>query len=209
MKTPTIEECHELFHQYHVPGTVRSHCITVFQVASFLSQELKKKNYPLNPDIIKPFAYLHDFMKAVVLERLTDPPYNYNPTEEEIKMHQHLRKQYPQMSETKVAYLILKDQYPEFAKLFLELDELTQNPHAQVSQEAKFIHYVDWRVLGNKVVPMQERLDYIHKRYGHWIQKRNIDWEATKKEQFDYEANIFKHLPFKADELAQHINIKL
>ncbi len=207
MITPTIPECEQLFDQYKVPGTVRSHCRTVCKVASFLAHELQKHNYPLNTPIIPPFALLHDFMKAVVLERLTDPPYNYQPTEEEIKMHQQLRKQYPNMSETKVTSLILKDKYPQFANLFLELDELTRNPNANVSEEAKFIHYVDWRVLHNKVVPMSQRLEYIYSRYGHWIKSKNIDWQATTQEQFDYEHNLFKHLPFKPDEL--HLHVKL
>jgi len=207
MDTPTLKECEELFNQYKVPGTVKAHCTAVLQVASFLAEELQKKSYPLNPQIIKPFALLHDFMKAVVLERLTDPPYNYQPTGEEIEMHKHLRVTYPNMSETKVTNLILKEKYPQFAQLFLELDELTRNPLAEVSEEAKFIHYVDWRVLHNKVVPMQERLDYIYNRYGNWIKKRNIDWEATKQEQFAYEQKIFKHLPFKPNEL--HLHVKL
>jgi len=207
MITPTIPECEELFKEYYVPGTVRAHCQTVLQVASFLADELHKKKYPLNSSTVKPLALLHDFMKAVVLERLTDPPYNYQPTKEEIEMHQKLRKQYPHMSETTVTHLLLKDKYRQFAQLFLELDELTTNPHAKVSEEAKFIHYVDWRVLGNKVVPLSERMAYIYNRYGHWIKKKNLDWQAIKQEQFDYEQNIFKHLPFKPDEL--HLHIKL
>ena len=207
MNTPTISQCEELFKEYHVPGTVRAHCHAVFKVACFLAEELEKKKYPINIEIIKPFALLHDFMKVVVLERLTDPPYNYQPTTEEIKMHQQLRKQYPNMSETKVTNLLLKEKYPQFAQLFLELDELTRNPHAKVSEEAKFIHYVDWRVLHNKVVPMSERLEYIYNRYGHWINKKNLDWEQIKQEQFDYEHNLFKHLPFKPDELGLHIKL--
>lgn len=203
MKLPTFTNCHALFEQYKVPGTVKEHCITVHQVATFLAEELVQKKYPLRLDIVKPFSLLHDFMKAVVLERLTDPPYNYKPTIEEMEMHQKLREQYKGLSETKVAHLLLKDDYPEFAQLFLELDELTRDPHAQVSEEARFIHYVDWRVLGNKVVPLPQRMDYIYARYGHWIKKKNIDWEAAKQEQFDYERKIFNCLPFKAEELGK------
>ncbi len=208
MNTPTIQECEELFDQYKVPGTVRAHCHAVFTVASFLANELQKVNYPLNKNIIKPFALLHDFMKAVVLERLTDPPYNYQPSPEELEMHHSLRQKYPNMSETKVTYLLLKDKYPEFAQLFVELDELTRNPHAKVSEETKFIHYVDWRVLHNKVVLLQQRLEYIYNRYGHWIEKKNIDWRATTQEQFAHEHKLFKHLPFKPDELHKYVQLE-
>lgn len=203
MNLPTLLHCHALFDQYRVPGTVKEHCNTVHKVATFLAEELVQKKYPLRLEIVKPFSLLHDFMKAVVLERLTDPPYNYQPTKEELQMHQQLREKYKGLSETKVAHLLLKDEFPEFAQLFLELDELTRNPHAPVSEETKFIHYVDWRVLGNKVVPLPERMNYIYDKYGHWIEKKNIDWDAAKQEQFDYERKLFNCLPFKAEELGE------
>ena len=62
-------------------------------------------------------------------------------------------------------------------------------------------------VLGNKIVPLQERIEYIFKKYGKWIQKNNIDWEATQQEQFDYEQQIFKHLPFTPEELARQVTL--
>ncbi len=205
MKTPTIPECLELFEKYHVPGTVRAHCTTVFKVASYLAEALVQQGYPLQLEVVKPFALLHDFMKAVVLERLTDSPYNYTPTAAEAAMHQRLRQLYAGKSETQVAHLILQEKYPEFASLFLELDHLTRDSDATVSEETKFIHYVDWRVLGNKVVPLAERMAYIYQRYGLWIEKRNIAWDKVKQEQIEYEQHIFKHLPFTPEELGQQV----
>ncbi len=206
MNLPTLPQCHELFEQYQVPGTVREHCKTVHQIAAFLAQELLKQGYPLRLEIIKPFSLLHDFMKAVVLERLTDPPYNYKPSAEEVQMHQILRKQYAGKSETEVAYLLLKEKWPEFAALFLELDELTKNPRAPVREETKFVHYVDWRVMGNSIVPLKERMAYIWERYGRWIKQQNIDWEASKQEQREYEAKIFKLLQYKPEDLKQEFS---
>lgn len=203
---PSLSQCSELFEKYKVPGTVKVHCQTVHTVAVFLAEKLVEKGFPLRLEIVKPFSLLHDFMKAVVLERLDSPPYHYTPAPEEAKMHQRLRKQYSGKSETYVAYLILKDQYPEFARLFLELDQLTQNPLASVSEETAFIHYVDWRILGNKVVPLQKRMEYIYERYGKWILKNNIDWSASRQEQFNYEQKIFKHLNFLPDQLGEQMN---
>ncbi len=207
MKTPTLPQCYALFDEYHVPGTIRTHCNAVFQVTSFLAEKLVESEYPLKVEIVKPFALLHDFMKAVVLERLTDPPYNYTPTAAEAAMHQRLRTQYAGKSETFAAYSILNQEYPEFAALFLELDELIRNPNATVSEETKFIHYVDWRVLGNKIVPLKERIEYIFQKYGKWITQKNIDWKTVQQEQFDYEQQIFKHLAFTPEELAQQVSL--
>ncbi len=207
MKTPTLPQCQDLFQQYKVPGTVRVHCETVHKVAVFLAEKLVEKDYPIRLEIVKPFSLLHDFMKAVVLERLDSPPYNYAPTAEELEMHAKLRQQFAGKSETTVAYLILQKKWPEFATLFQELDQLTHNPQANVQEETKFIHYVDWRVLGNKVVPLKERMDYIYDKYGPWIQRKNIDWDAAKQEQFEYERKLFNHLPFKAEELGEKVKL--
>ena len=207
MNLPTLPDCQALFDQYQVPGTVRVHCQTVHTVAVFLAEKLIERGYPLDLNIVKPFSLLHDFMKAVVLERLDDPPYNYQPTAAEVQMHQQLRQQYAGKSETYVAYLVLKEKYPEFARLFLELDELTRNPHHPVQEETKFVHYVDWRVLGNKVVPLKERMEYIYKRYGKWIRKKKIDWEAAKQEQQEYEGKLFNQLSFRPEELAEKVKV--
>lgn len=207
MKLPTGQQCQNLFEKYKVPGTVKEHCKTVHTVAVFLAQELMKKGYPLRLEVVKSFSLLHDFMKAVVLERLTDPPYNYKPTKKEIEMHQQLRQQYKGYSETYVSSLLLRDEFPEFALLFLELDELTRNPQAQVHEETKFIHYVDWRILGNKVVPLAVRMEYIYKRYGRWISEKNIDWEAAKQEQLDYEEKLFHRLSFQPEELGEKVKL--
>ncbi len=207
MNLPTLQHCQELFEQYKVPGTVKEHCKTVHKVAIFLAGELQREGYPIKVEVIAPFSLLHDFMKAVVLERLTDPPYNYQPTPDEVQMHQKLREQYKGHSETYVTYLLLKEEFPEFAHLFLELDGLTRNPKAEVSEETRFIHYVDWRVLGNKVVPLAQRMNYIYERYGHWIRKRNINWEDVQQEQYDYERKLFNHLLFTAEELGEKINL--
>ena len=71
-------------------------------------------------------------------------------------------------------------------RFFLELDEITRNPHAQVCEETRFIHYIDWRILENKIVPMQQRIEYIYEKYGPWLRQQNINWPEMKQEQFQY-----------------------
>ncbi len=158
MNYPSIQECRGLFEEYKVPGTIKAHCEAVHKVAMFIAEELVKNKlnneFKINVELISSFSLLHDFMKAVVLERLDDAPYFYTPTLEEREMHHQLRQKFAGMSETKASFLILKDKYPQFAALFLELDELTRNPKARTSDEARLVHYVDWRILGNKIVPL-------------------------------------------------------
>lgn len=208
MNYPSIEECRGLFEEYKVPNTIKTHCEAVHKVATFMAEELAKNKlnheFKINVQLISSFSLLHDFMKAVVLEKLGDAPYFYTPTLEEREMHHQLRQKFVGMSETKASFLILKDKYPQFAALFLELDELTRNPKAQTSDEARLVHYVDWRILGNKIVPLQERMKYIYERYKSWIIKNNLNWNEIVTDQQEYEHKLFNQLPFKSDELQNY-----
>lgn len=210
MDYPSLQECRGLFERYKVPGTIRTHCEAVHKVATFIAEELTKQpqnGFNIDAKLIGSFSLLHDFMKAVVLERLGDAPYFYTPTLEEKEMHQQLRQKFAGKSETKAAFLILNEKYPSFAALFLELDELTRNPKAKTSNEARLVHYVDWRVLGNKIVPLQERMKYIYQRYGEWIKKNHLNWGEIVKDQEEYERKLFNQLPFNPDELQNYVKI--
>ncbi len=211
MNYPSLQECRGLFEEYKVIGTIKTHCETVHKVTTFMAEELNNNRlqhgFKIDANLVSSFSLLHDFMKAVVLERLGDAPYFYTPTLDEREMHQQLRQKFAGMSETKASFLILKDKYPQFAKLFLELDELTRNPKAQTSDEARLVHYVDWRILGNKIVPLQERMKYIYNRYKEWILKNNLEWDELVKEQQEYEHKLFNQLPFKPDKLGELVQL--
>src|SRR3989338_528070 len=208
MNLPTPQQCEQLFVEYKVPrDTIYAHCQAVQKVAMFLAENLIKQGYPLHIVIVRPLALLHDFMKVVVLERLLPPLYPHHTLPEETAMHQQIRKRFKGKSETYAAYTILKEKYPEFALLFLGLDKLTRNPAAIVPEEVHFIHYVDWRVLETRIVSMGERLTYIWNRYHHWMEENQIDWEATKEKQFQYEQKIFNHLAFLPAQLAENVKL--
>ncbi|MBI4980761.1 hypothetical protein HZC30_04370 [Candidatus Woesearchaeota archaeon] len=211
MNYPSLQECRGLFEEYKVPGTVKTHCEAVHKAATFIAEELAKSRpapgFKIDVELVSSFSLLHDFMKAVVLERLGDAPYYYTPTVEEKEMHQQLRQRFAGKSETKAAFLLLNKKYPQFAALFLELDELTRNPNAAASDEARLVHYIDWRILGNKIVPLQERMKYIYQKYKEWIIKNNLNWPEMVKDQEEYERKLFNQLPFNSDDLQNYVKI--
>ncbi len=207
MRLPTKEECEKLFEQYKVPAHIRKHCQCVSAVATFLAQKLKEQRQQIDIHVVEQLALLHDFMKAVVLERLDDPPYNYRPTAEEKAMHAALREKYQGLSETKVAYELLKEKFPEFARLFLALSTVTHDPAAEVPEEARLVHYADWRVMGEEIVPLARRMEYIRKKYSEWIKKKNIDWEAAVMQQQAFENKIFNVLNFEPAELQKQVRL--
>lgn len=208
MNHPTLKQCHGLFSYYQVPSPIRLHCQKVSQVATFLAQELNKNNYPLNTKIVQRLSLLHDLLKVVVLENVDYPPMNFIANDLEIAMHKKLKQQFPNTNEVRAAYLIFKDEYPEFAQLFLELEEVTKNPTADISAETHLVHYTDYRIMNNEILLLDERMSQLYHRYEHFIKKKNLDWGEIKKILKEYEQNIFKHLDFKPEELRQKINPK-
>ena len=206
MKLPTLKKCQDLFTKYKVPKNIYAHCQKVSETSTFLAQQLIKNNYPLDLKIVQRLSLLHDLLKVVYLPELTYySPANYTPTAEEIAMHQQLRQQFPNTNEVHAAYLIFKDDYPEFARFFLELEEITKHPQAPASKETHLVHYVDYRVMNNDIVMLDERMAKSYLRYQHFIQQNNLDWSQLKKLIYEYEHNLFKHLDFKPEELKQKI----
>src|SRR3989344_1036796 len=199
MNLPSLKQCHDLFSYYQVPSPIRLHCQTVSQVATFLAQQLNKNNFSINIEIVQRLSLLHDLLKVVVLENLDYPPMNFIANELEIAMHKKLKQQFPHTNEVRAAHLIFKNEYPEFAQLFLELEEFTKNPTANISAETHLVHYTDYRIMNNEILLLDERMSQLYNRYEHFIKKKNIDWGKVKKILWEYEQNIFKHLYFKPE----------
>ena len=86
------------------------------------------------------------------------------------EMWKTLKKQFPGMNETEVAYQVFKDQYPELATV---LKDSSDYNNEDKTWEEHLIIYSDARTLKNKIVSLSERFDYLMEVYPH------------KKEMFD------------------------
>ncbi|MBT8372936.1 MAG: hypothetical protein KJO34_18375, partial [Deltaproteobacteria bacterium] len=75
---------------------------------------------------------------------------------------------------------------------------------ANTFKEVEIINYADKRVLHDKIVTLDKRLEYILERYAQKPEDRkriNLLWEKTK----DLEKGIFNDLSFAPDDLIQLI----
>ncbi len=200
VQLPTEEESRRYFADYKVPGNIKAHCLRVRQVSRYLAEELQKKLPPggveLNVLFTDRLGLFHDLFKAVVLKEMKPNKFHqYEFTEEEKEMWEQLRKKYPGMYEGDVAYLVFNENYPELA---VSLKKVSNPYETNLSWEEKIVHYADWRVFQDKIVSMDERVEYLQERY-----PRNDDgWEKFIAKMKKIEKMLFAKLSFSPDELA-------
>ena len=156
-----------------------AHSIQVGRVGMCLVGHLKFQDRQLNGRLVQAAALLHDITKTRSFE-----------TEENHAL---------------TGGKLLADLgYPEVGNLVRQHVRLDDYSEPKNLTEVEIINYADKRVLHDRIVSLDERMDYIMKRYGaqpehkHRIQ---LLWEKTTA----LEKQIFKYLPFSPDELNHHL----
>jgi len=205
MKLPSYEEGIDLFKQYTVPKNIQHHCEKVCELATFMAEKLKEKGIPIDVELTRIGALFHDWMKAVTIDDIDKVrQFGYEPTEEEIKAWEELRKRFKGKRECEVAYELLKDKYPELAELLMQEENCTwyQNSQDHRSWEVKVIHYADWRVFGTRVVPLTQRIDDLSIRYHDVIMEKGPGlWKKATMAEFQHEQEICKAAGIMPEEL--------
>jgi hypothetical protein len=191
MKLPTHEQAESYFVKYKVPANIRLHCQTVNKLALFLAKELKKAGEDVDVEIIDRLSLLHDVFKAVVIKDLRpDPVFKSNPTEEEITFWAGMKEKYAGMYETGMFAAVFQEEYPEFCNLVTNYGSHDQ-PTSTKSREEQIVHYADWRVFVDDIIPLQERIDDLRIRYAAKIEAAGVElWDIRVKDEFAVEASI-------------------
>lgn len=197
MNIPTEQQCLDYFEQYKVPKNIFQHCLKVREVAVFLAKKLKEADVDVDIKLVGFLAFLHDLFKAVTLKELKPNPFHdYRFSEEEIEMWKLLREKYEGLYENEIAYLVLKDEFPEFAKVLKRAsDPWNENP----TWEELIVSYADKRVFKKEVVTLSERLEYLQKIYP----REGAVWEGNIKLIKELEQKLFSRLGFLPDELGK------
>lgn len=202
MNLPTEQQCLQYFEQYKVPMNIREHCLNVCVVAVFLAARLKEAGEPVNIELVKCTALLHDLFKMVMITSLKSDKYHQRVfSAEELAMRKQLRKQYPGLNEGEIAHLLFKDVYPELAVVIRNVGVPKKKDR---TLEEAIVHYADWRVLRNKIVTLKERLDYLKEVYP----REAKDWEEDESIILDFEHKIAKLIGARLlEHLAEKVNI--
>lgn len=204
MKLPTEQQCLNYFVKYKVPDNIFKHCCTVRNVAVFLAAKLKEKNVPINAEFVNSLALFHDLCKMIVLTDFGKNNFHKDAviTPEQEAFWREMQQKYPQHYEGEVAYELFKDVYPELA---LALKNVSSPRNADPSWEEIVVHYADWRVLGEKVVSLAERVAYLRQRY----QRSDDTWNKYGQTVRQQEQKIFSSLSFAPDELAAEMETEI
>ena len=105
------------------------------------------------------------------------------------------------MHETQVFCVIFENDYHDFCKLMQNYgkhDIFT----SEKSREEQIVHYADWRVFVDDIIPLQKRVDDLFIRYNDKIMKKGKDiWDKRIADEFATEASIFAKLDILPEDL--------
>lgn len=195
----------ELFDKYAVPSTIRRHCEKVRDVGEILAAGLHNDGVQVDLELVDRGCLVHDAMKAVTLPTLTaNPEFRYIPSAREIEVQARLKERYTGLHETLITADILKPVFPEFSEFVAQIGSTGNPTYLNGGIELKVIHYADWRVQLDRIVPFRDRLQYLKDTYlVRQPEKGDAWWEAAVEKELQLENEIFRHLPFRPDDLAQ------
>jgi putative nucleotidyltransferase with HDIG domain len=176
MNTPSKEECFRLIHKMDMMDHIIDHSIMVSNVALCLCRFLGEKFPRIDIKGVCSAALLHDITKTRSF------------TTGEVH------------SETG-GLLLTQMGYPEIGDIIRQhvmLDTCT--PDTPVSEQ-EVVNYADKRVLHDRVVSLEKRLEYIKVRYGakpEFKDRIQLMWTKTAA----LEQKLFKHLAFEPAQLS-------
>lgn len=159
------------------------HSVMVSNVAVSLGQHLRQSAPQLNIDLVRTAALLHDITKTRSFETG--------------ELH----------SETGGG-LLAELGYPEIGEIIRQHVVLdTRRDQGPVS-ETEIVNYADKRVLHDRVVSLDQRLEYIRVRYAS-----TPDFRKRLRQMWDdtlaLEVKIFNRLGFAPEELIRHIRLSV
>ncbi|MBN1157140.1 hypothetical protein JXA85_05955 [Candidatus Woesearchaeota archaeon] len=203
MDVPDINYFDRLVKLYCVPNRIRNHNLAVAATSSLLSKE---------DPLAVALGLFHDVFKTASLDfkglvrDTSDSNRLIIPTSRELVKWYLLKTKYNGMHEVDIAAEIIgkEKEFSEFAKVLKEVGS-TNNPAYLKSKyhQARIAHYADWRVRGTTIVPLQERLDYLHKRY---FTGRDDEWKKRKRAELELENAVLERAGIRADDLSDRIN---
>jgi uncharacterized protein len=180
MRIPTQKQCFLLMCEMKMMDHIVLHSMQVCRVATFLTEHLNSRQSRLNYDLIRAAALLHDITKTRSFK-----------TEENHALTG--------------GQLLAEQGYPEVGDLVRQHVRLDEYPDPATLGEAQILNYADKRVLHDRIVGLDKRLDYIMERYGKLpeLQER-IRWLWGKT--LVMEAEIFSDLAIVPQDLNRLLN---
>ena len=183
MNIPSKKECFKLIKKMTMMDHIIDHSIMVSNVALFLSLKLKKHSPDLDSRLATSAALLHDITKT----RSFDTKENHPETG---------------------GLMLIELGYPEVGDIIRQhviLDSYEDNSRVSVEE---IVNYSDKRILHDKVVSLNKRLEYIEFRYGANKEFKNRI-QTMWKNTLELENKIFCQLDIKPNQLSACVSKKI
>ena len=165
--------------EMHMLENIVAHSLQVCRVGMCLVDSLKAQGIHLDGQLVQAAALLHDITKTRSFKTREN--------------HALTGGQY-----------LTDSGYAEIGNLVRQHVRLDDYSEDKSLTEAEIINYADKRVLHERIVPLDERMNYIMEKYAtlpEHIQRIRLLWEKTK----DLEKQIFSYLPFSSNDLNDHL----
>jgi len=156
------------------------HSLQVCRIAETLGRRLAALGCTVNLDLVRSSALLHDITKTRSFQTG--------------EIH------------SESGCLFLAEQgYPEVGDIVRQHVRLDTYFAGEQPGEAEIVNYADKRVLHDRIVPLNERMEYILRQYGTNAEyRRKLRWLWEKSVQ--QENRIFAVLSFPPRELEEHLD---
>jgi len=207
-RLPTRRECFDLLKEYHVPSHIVAHSLAVAKLAVFLAQRLKERGIAVDIDLVDRACLLHDVVRACDFKESNCNDLTQAVTDKDKAEWRQIRTRYKGTCHEDVTYDLLRERYPAVALAIKKhryaaiLDE--DEKEKPSTWEEKLVYYADKRVMHDRIVTLNERLEDAHKRNIHLHETEAQSKITTAKVDpviFKLEKEIFDQVDLDADEV--------
>jgi putative nucleotidyltransferase with HDIG domain len=179
---PNKSECYQLIRSMAMLDNIVTHSEQVHRVAATLADCLIETGVELNGELIQAAALLHDITKTISLTTAEN--------------HAHSGE-----------VLLERMGYPEVGAIIGQHVHLNHFSTQTPPNEAEIVNYADKRVLHDRIVSLDRRMDYILDRYAKGDRLRKT-YLALVNESQALEEKLFNHLPFAPDQLFEQMTLR-
>jgi|GEM_PF-201033 tRNA threonylcarbamoyl adenosine modification protein YjeE len=190
-KIPSRKQIEKWRDEVKLPEHICAHSDTVGKFAEELGLKLIEKDIVNRPLLLKAAGEAHDLLRFVDIEVArsqncgAELPLRAEPEAKETqKLWNTLKDKYPGTHENACADFLLDEGYGELASVIRPHSLLSiDDPNAFSTVEQKILFYADKRVMGEKVVSLDERFDDFIVRYGKGVESEDAKrWRKMTKE---------------------------
>jgi hypothetical protein len=183
---PSAEQCFEFMTQYGMLNSIKDHSIVVERISRVIAQHLNESgSFHLSLGRISAGALLHDIGKTPALNEGETYAWTHADIGKTICLDNHL------------------DEIADIVKNHLHLEGF--DPDGDIN-EREIVYYADKRVTHDRIVALDERLEYLLDRYAKDDELRARMIKKNMVLCARVEKKLFAHLPFEPHDLSSVVN---